>query len=67
MVKIRKRKDHIRQNKKTKDYVDVKGGYYVELSEAAMKALDAEEGDELSITKVKDQFDATVLQFAVLK
>jgi len=54
-------------NKKTKEYVDVKGGYYVELSEAAMKALDASEGDELSITKVKDQFDATVLQFAVLK
>jgi len=67
MVKIRKRKDHLRMNKKTKEYVDVKGGYYVELSEAAMKALDASEGDELSITKVKDQFDATVLQFAVLK
>jgi len=67
MVKIRKRKDHLRMNKKTKEYVDVKGGYYVELSSAAMTALGASEGDELSITKVKDQFEETVLQFAVLK
>lgn len=67
MVKIRKRKDHLRMNKTTKEYVDVKGGYYVELTAGMMSALNAEEGSEVSVTKVKDSFDNTVLQFAVLK
>lgn len=67
MVRIRKRKDHMRQNKKTKEYVEVTGGYYIELTEGMMSALEATEGTEVSVTKVKDSFDNTVLQFAVLK
>ena len=57
----------MRQNKKTKEYVEVTGGYYIELTEGMMSALDAEEGTEVSVTKVKDAFENTVLQFAVLK
>jgi len=54
-------------NKKTKEHVEVIGGYYIELSQGIMDALEAKEGDELSVTKVKDSFDQPVMQFALLK
>jgi len=57
----------MRMNKKTKEHVEVIGGYYIELTEGMMSALNATEGTEVSVTKAKDSFDNTVLQFAVLK
>jgi len=54
-------------NKKTKEHVEVIGGYYIELSQGIMDALNASEGDELTVAKAKNSFDETVMQFALLK
>jgi len=67
MVRIRKRQNHVRQNKRTKKHVEVVGGYYIELSKGVMDALSAEEGDELSVSKGKNDFGETELRFSLLK
>lgn len=67
MVRIRKRRDHLRTDKKTKKSIEVRGGHYIDLSEGIMKALNASEHDELSVTKAKNDFGDTEIRLSLLE